>query len=45
MRRIKPLGILAFKEGRRASEQLMIITGSIESQKMVSGKPREETYS
>lgn len=44
MRRIKPRGILAFKERRRTSEQL--INGyhrQYESQKVVLRKLREET--
>lgn len=31
MRRIKPLGILEFKEGKRTNEQIMIITGSMKA--------------
>lgn len=37
-----PWRILAFKEGKRTSEQLMIITGSMRAKKVVSRKPREE---
>lgn len=42
MRRIMLSGILAFKEGRRTSDQLTFTTGSMRAKKKVFS--REETF-